>query len=874
MLKSQQPRWTLPPLMLNMSGQSPFPESNSLLSNNLPYPASNSAYDKDGHLLFYIMESYIYDKNNTQIDYLPFRGTEIQIVKVPDSPNKYYILGIQEYVGQVPKLVCYTLEYIGEYNQTYYGSQHPFFVGAAVEIGEISDIPYSEGTSPYIGLAVSKLRDDGSRLLFAFGSGPSGGPLNTTMTMKKFKITKEEVVSYNNTVVNLQIPRKYISELDLYEDSNGYKLVWGTIGKKPWLQDPGFAGNGIGTLMMDSSGNDIELKHYNNDGNGDEIGTVVGVEFIDNNTVLINSLTKGIGKLNLTSSSISFQSQPYYNQSQIEKAKNGKYYVSSDKIYDKYWLAYINLNNLSVTDEVEIPQVPSYGAWNNATQQNFVIKTLLDQIQDEDYIAANYPADLMARDDNGSSTSPMDIGTEPNSSVLDFSQIWNSRDIWNRSTYSNLSIEANYSPENVDCAQGHSNLLRFRIKNNGAVATTTYKHAKLYWTVGTTGGEPWPSAWDGSTVIFYNGIYMAIGKEIKTPFPTPNTVPNQYPNINTGDVNFPSSYDNDGFLIPPLQPGQEYIINALWTPSYLIDCANRPQICFLGRITEDISIPELIGFNTIGTNVQNNNNIVTRNTSFINLSGQDQFARKSGTIFVSNSMMEDKIFNINFAEIYKSGKSFKEIGSLILTLDNELWHNWFNSGALKEGIEISNVEKHELKVTNLQTARLVNVNLKANEYRSITLSFELTSATNLLQDHHFTVSQRLTETPDQHYGSICNFFVAINKKENTGEIICEDGKNCSVESSHTTAFKGDIILSPNPSSGNTTLNFELLEDNNIIVAVVDIYGKIVLTPVNKSYYKSGANTVNFSTASLPEGVYLVTVHANNERKSRQLIVKQ
>ena len=144
----------------------------------------------------------------------------------------------------------------------------------------------------------------------------------------------------------------------------------------------------------------------------------------------------------------------------------------------------------------------------------------------------------------------------------------------------------------------------------------------------------------------------------------------------------------------------------------------------------------------------------------------------------------------------------------------------------------------------------------------------------MVGNHLFTFSQRLSSSPDIEYGSVCNFLVALNSKdEDEGVPFCDEGKDCSSPASNITAFKGNITLSPNPSSENVALNFELLDDNTITVIVADMYGKIVKTASANQQYKAGANTIRFSTSDLPEGVYIVGISANAEKKSMQLIVK-
>jgi hypothetical protein len=96
--KAQMSQWALFPNKVTI------PATGALSFQNIaatqPYITSNSAYDINGNLLFYIKDNQVFRPNNTSLGVLPVDpilgygliNPEIEIVPVPNSCNKFYII--------------------------------------------------------------------------------------------------------------------------------------------------------------------------------------------------------------------------------------------------------------------------------------------------------------------------------------------------------------------------------------------------------------------------------------------------------------------------------------------------------------------------------------------------------------------------------------------------------------------------------------------------------------------------------------------------------------------------------------------------------------------------------------------------------------
>ena len=446
--------------------------------------------------------------------------------------------------------------------------------------------------------------------------------------------------------------------------------------------------------------------------------------------------------------------------------------------------------------------------------------------------------------------SPADIGLEPNPSATTWANIYQSKDLWNRRTNSPLLNLTHQDPGYL--GPGH-NVMRFRVRNIGCT-TSAPAFARLYWTMGST-GETWPNSWNGTQLI---NTYSA-GGELTTAY--------------TGFNSSNAYATGQGFKIPALAPGQTYIIDAKWTPvnPVIYGGATDNVVCFLGRIATpgDPMYNENPGPNApIQPNVTNNNNIVTRNTKLVSLSGT--FPKKSG-FFFGNYLDYDKPFDIRFNLIKDSNVPFKSATRIIIKLNKLTWERWESGGKKLDGIEVYNYNERELVIMDPANAVIGNVTLKPNEYFPVEVSFQASSSISTTEDYDLAVSQNLTGNADEIYGSVCHFLVTINEKEvDEGEPYCDE--KCRQAKMQPLVLQ-DIKLSPNPASSQATLAFNLLEDAKVTILLADYNGTTLKTISTAESMRKGISRKDFSISELPNGVYVISILANSEKKSVHLIVK-
>lgn len=447
--------------------------------------------------------------------------------------------------------------------------------------------------------------------------------------------------------------------------------------------------------------------------------------------------------------------------------------------------------------------------------------------------------------------SAADIGLEPNPSATTWANIYQSPDIWNRRTNNAFLNFTHQDPGYV--GPGH-NVMRFRVHNIGCT-TSAPSFARVYWTMGST-GETWPNSWNGIQMI--NGF--SAGGELTTPY--------------TGFNSSNTYATGQGFKIPALAPGQTYIIDAKWIPvnPTIYGGLTDNVVCFLGRIATpgDPMYNENPGPNApIQANVTNNNNIVTRNTKLVNLVGT--FPKKTG-FFFGNNLDFKAPFDIRFNLVKDSNVPFKSIGRTIIKISDEAWQRWEQGGKQLVGLDIFNYNEREFIVIDPKNAVIKNITLQVDEYFPVSLSFqhENTSITTS-EDYDFAVTQTQADKPDDESGSVCHFLISINQKDpEEGEPYCDE--KCR-QAKAEYAVLNDMKLSPNPASSNAVLEFNLNEDAKVNIILADYNGKTLKTISNSETMRKGISKKSFSISDLPNGVYVVSILANAEKKSVHLIVK-
>lgn len=300
-----------------------------------------------------------------------------------------------------------------------------------------------------------------------------------------------------------------------------------------------------------------------------------------------------------------------------------------------------------------------------------------------------------------------DRGQEPD---IDNGPMWTSEDIWVRNQNDGYLTQVHQNPEYMALA-GNYNYVYVRVRNRGCIPNTGLESLQLSWAKAGT-SLSWPNNWNGS---------------ITSPALMGNIVSTQ--------------------AIPIIPPGSSAIIEFAWQPpnpaNYAsignnpIFWANEPwHFCLLARVLatgDPMTFAETADLNG---NVKNNNNIVWKNLTVVNVNpnninppiGSDiKDVLVGATIIGGDPWGQGGLFDFEFSNPrYIKGNPITEEAEIKITLDKPIWDKWKEGGYQGKNIKIVNEEKHQFIVTT-GNAKIENILFDPKEQTLIHVSFNFLS---------------------------------------------------------------------------------------------------------------------------------------------------
>ena len=142
----------------------------------------------------------------------------------------------------------------------------------------------------------------------------------------------------------------------------------------------------------------------------------------------------------------------------------------------------------------------------------------------------------------------------------------------------------------------------------------------------------------------------------------------------------------------------------------------------------------------------------------------------------------------------------------------------------------------------------------------------ITSCMNILSNTHaaYTAENQIILTPGFRANLNSNFSAKIQPC-----ITTKISENPSVKA---TGEEGDIHLSvyPNPFTDNLTIEFELSDEDNISVKLVDIMGNRI-REISNSFRTKGRHNIRVNASDLPAGIYFVMLQGSGYKAERKII---
>jgi hypothetical protein len=479
---------------------------------------------------------------------------------------------------------------------------------------------------------------------------------------------------------------------------------------------------------------------------------------------------------------------------------------------------------------------------------------------------------------------------EPNQTALidnSWYDIWESPDLWNTTVAFNTDIDPenyeallgsdNEEPDFIDNTSNEllDNYIRYNVRTPYTNECTTQPASlHLYWTIAST-GEMWPDHW----INHYVDNDCLVGQEITIhsngdPYPiaidplAENRTWEGY--VHWSPPNFTDPTVDDYYPYYSIdENGPCSSINAD------ADNNDKVEICLLARL-QSLDNP-IFGIETANTaqNVLNSNNIVTRNTFLADpgIVGMAPDGGPSGNIIsyghpsiilIANNNDYVKNLDITLDKISEgSTEALEQLMYIDLIPGDELWQKWESTGFKGEGIQI--IAEKVIRVTNLETAKLLDIPFDAKEFEPLKIKVTIISYTgkrpsvaDLPNEYKFRVSHRASRPAEQ--GSInpptdCLFTVKDIAKYGS------------------TALPTEISLKvyPNPFKDQLNIVFTLPTDSPVSLNLYDIQGRLIKNINSNTALPAGLNTYQIDTNDLPKGMYICHLIANKTAVAKKVV---
>jgi len=439
----------------------------------------------------------------------------------------------------------------------------------------------------------------------------------------------------------------------------------------------------------------------------------------------------------------------------------------------------------------------------------------------------------------------MDMLSEPDSSAWVDPRDWNifySPDIWNRQY--NDGSEAPQNPQYF--SGGDPNYMYVRVRNVGCADYPVVDSARLrvYWTLAST-GEHWPTDWTWPSSVAGTSGSVIAGAEI-----TDSTTP---------------------LIIPLMHPGDTFVTVIPWNPVNPTLYTGSPtsvDVCGLARIIEPLKINKGITFPEIAhtaTNVYNDNNIVTRNMTEVDL-GRVHRTAEIHRVYVSNTEPGPLVFDVQMIkdrdiQLHFAG-NLSEYMYVTVKMDSGLYAAWRNGGSLGN---YAGIQQDSSIVYDPATPLLLKgITLQPGDKFHADISFILRDSIGINvpvnnQKMHF---RQLIDSNSQVYGDV-SYSIYITTDDGSS------GRHSAPQQPKTVTTINHYNIYPNPAFDILNIAWSGAKETTADITILDIAGRVISKLQGITMQNGNAELINIS--NMEPGIYLVYIHDTNGNKQTSKI---
>lgn len=372
-----------------------------------------------------------------------------------------------------------------------------------------------------------------------------------------------------------------------------------------------------------------------------------------------------------------------------------------------------------------------------------------------------------------------DVGVEPNNnpipnpsipSISDFQfdtesrhalWVFDSPDIWVRNQQDGMTVQ---NSEEIEYFPGDPAYVYVKVRTKGCLNSLGTEELELYWSKSAT-IQSFPDYWNGSIT---NPVLMGdfIGVKTITSILNSPFIPYQILEFE---------------WFPPNPDDYSGIVSQPWGFSFLTRIISND---------DPISVPANQAGNISGY-VALNNNIASKNITVIDAGKpfSDQLTN-GNSIVINNPENETKSYDLIFRNSKPiEEKSILKESEVLITLDENLWNKWEESGFENENIIICDEINHIILVDNENFGSIKNIVLNAHEmnFLSVKINFLTKEVSNReLYDLYIVQKESVTQ-------EVVGGFKVLIKKSPRPMFVANAGEDMEVSKNETITLNSEDI---------------------------------------------------------------------------------
>jgi hypothetical protein len=225
---------------------------------------------------------------------------------------------------------------------------------------------------------------------------------------------------------------------------------------------------------------------------------------------------------------------------------------------------------------------------------------------------------------------------------------------------------------------------------------------------------------------------------------------------------------------------------------------------------------------------------------------------------IANNNDQEEALNVVFSQFGLNDiATLQELVKVEIITGDNLWQKWQSTGLEGEGITVTG--EKIIEVTNLETAKLLNIPFDAHSYEPIAIrttvfasSGKSSANLNLPENFEFLITHESAQTDRSINSPSACLFTLKNVAQYW-------------DNSPITQTAINLQISPNPFQHQTNITISLPQAyQSVNLSIYNTQGQLVQAILTNQQLAQGKQTYTLTSDNLTEGIYIIALQADDQ----------